>query len=144
MSRLLTFGRSAEERLGRRPETFDFLGFKHVCGKDLKGRFALIRIPSTKSCRKFLHQVKAWLAAHPHWSKREQQTQLAVMLRGFYQYFSLPHSQPRLKWAWHQVHALWLKTLWQQSQRSKATWKALKGASWFRLPRPSAALHPTV
>jgi len=143
-TRLLVFGRFAEERLGRRPDTFDFLGFKHVCGKDRQGRFALIRIPSIKSCRKFLHQVRAWLATHIHRSKKEQQAQLTAMLRGFYQYFSLSHSQPKLKWVWHQVHVLWLWALRQQSQRSKATWTALKEASWFQLPRPSAALHPTV
>ena len=38
-------------RRGLRPETFEFLGFKHACGVDRRGRFALIRIPSTKSCR---------------------------------------------------------------------------------------------
>ncbi len=31
-----------------------FLGFKHVCGTDRRGRFAVIRVPSVKSCRKFL------------------------------------------------------------------------------------------
>jgi hypothetical protein len=35
-----------------RPETFEFLGFKHVSGTDRAGRFALIRIPSVKSCRR--------------------------------------------------------------------------------------------
>ena len=41
-----------------RPETFEFLGFKHVCGVDRAGRFALIRIPSVKSCRKFLGRTR--------------------------------------------------------------------------------------
>src|SRR5262249_31970112 len=47
-TRLLLFGRFAAERcarVGRRPETFEFLGFKHVCGTDRGGRFALIRLP---------------------------------------------------------------------------------------------------
>jgi hypothetical protein len=60
-TRLLLFGRFAAAMLGRhglRPETFEFLGFKHVCGVDRNGRFALIRIPSTKSCRKFLARVR--------------------------------------------------------------------------------------
>jgi hypothetical protein len=30
---------------GQRPETLEFLGFRHVCGADRVGRFALIRIP---------------------------------------------------------------------------------------------------
>jgi hypothetical protein len=51
----LLFGRFAaveRRKHGQRPETFEFLGFKHVCGEDRAGRFALIRIPCTKSCRK--------------------------------------------------------------------------------------------
>ena len=65
-TRLLLFGRfAAVERgkHGQRPETFEFLGFKHVCGVDRSGRFALIRIPSTKSCRKFLARTREWLLA---------------------------------------------------------------------------------
>jgi group II intron reverse transcriptase/maturase len=91
-TRLLLFGRFAAAMRGRRglrPETFEFLGFKHVCGVDRRGRFALIRIPSTKSCRKFLARTREWLLAHRHWKRREQQHHLMVMLRGFYQYFAL-------------------------------------------------------
>jgi group II intron reverse transcriptase/maturase len=69
-TRLLLFGRFAAAMRGRRglrPETFEFLGFKHVCGVDRRGRFALIRIPSTKSCRKFLARTREWLLAHRHW-----------------------------------------------------------------------------
>ena len=44
-TRLIEFGRHAaanRERNGRgKPETFDFLGFTHVCGKTRKGRFAV-------------------------------------------------------------------------------------------------------
>jgi hypothetical protein len=50
--------------------------------RDRSGRFALIRIPSTKSCRKFLARTREWLLEHPHWN-REQQQHLTVMLRSF-------------------------------------------------------------
>jgi uncharacterized protein YuzE len=32
----------------RKPETFDFLGFTHICGKTRKGRFALRRLTVKK------------------------------------------------------------------------------------------------
>jgi hypothetical protein len=51
-TRLLLFGRFAaatRRKHGQKPETFEFLGFKHVCGVDRVGRFAVIRLPSTKS-----------------------------------------------------------------------------------------------
>ena len=84
-TRRILFGRFADLTCQRhglgRPETFEFLGFKHVCGVDRKGRFALIRIPSAKSCRKFLARTREWIFQHRHWRKWEQQEHLTKMLR---------------------------------------------------------------
>src|SRR5688572_298784 len=61
-TRLIEFGRHAAEnrkRNGRgKPETFDFLGFTHVCGKSRKGRFALVRLTMRKRLRAKLREVK--------------------------------------------------------------------------------------
>ncbi len=81
-ARLLLFGRFAAQRraqFGQRPQSFEFLGFKHVCGVDRGGRFAVIRLPSTKSCRKFLARVHEWLVGHMHWRRRDQQAHLRTM-----------------------------------------------------------------
>ena len=69
-TRMVLFGRFARERAASyvgKPGTFEFLGFKHVCGVDAKGKFAVIRIPSEKSCRKFLDSTYAWLQQPRHW-----------------------------------------------------------------------------
>jgi RNA-directed DNA polymerase len=105
-TRLLRFGRYATERCakdGRRPETFEFLGFKHVCGTDRKGKFALIRLPSVKSCRKFLARTREWLHRYMHWKIRKQRQQLTVLLRGFYQYFALHHCERKLAWIRNEI-----------------------------------------
>jgi hypothetical protein len=51
-TRLIEFGRFARENRRRRgqgkPETFDFLGFTHCCGKTRKGKFMVLRITSAK------------------------------------------------------------------------------------------------
>lgn len=148
-TRLLLFGRFAAERRvmngQSRPETFEFLGFKHVCGKDRGGRFALIRLPSVKSCRKFLAHVHEWLVRHLHWKRRDQQSHLRSMLRGFYQYFSLHHCLKKLSWIHHEVQMQWRRTLRQQSQRHKLHWSYLASREWFKLPLPpKGALHPMV
>lgn len=148
-TRLLLFGRFAAERRvmngQSRPETFEFLGFKHVCGKDRGGRFALIRLPSVKSCRKFLARVHEWLVRHLHWKRRDQQSHLRSMLRGFYQYFSLHHCLKKLSWIHHEVQMQWRRTLRQQSQRHKLHWSYLASREWFKLPLPpKGALHPMV
>jgi RNA-directed DNA polymerase len=46
----LAAGRRAARGLGK-PETFDFLGFTHICGKTRGGRFWLRRITISKRMR---------------------------------------------------------------------------------------------
>lgn len=145
-TRLIIFGRFAKERrmeFGEKPETFDFLGFKHVCGTDNKGRFALVRIPTIKSCRKFLDRVHTWLKGHMHWKRRDQQKQLTKMLNGFYQYFALYHCNPKLDWILQEVKRQWARSLRRRSQRHRMFWSYLKSREWFKLPY-AKTLHPTV
>jgi group II intron reverse transcriptase/maturase len=145
-TRLLLFGRFAAAMRGRRglrPETFEFLGFKHVCGVDRRGRFALIRIPSTKSCRKFLARTREWLLAHRHWKRREQQHYLTVMLRGFYQYFALHHCERKLSWIRYEILRQWKHALQRRGQRRRLSWERLGNCSWFELPF-ALNMHPTV
>lgn len=145
-TRRLLFGRFARERLapaGKKPETFVFLGFKHVCGVDRLGRFAVVRIPGQKSCRRFLDRVRDWLKEHMHWKVRDQQRRLSQMLQGFYQYFSLPHCGPKLYWVYTEVQRNWRRTLQRRSQRSRTHWSYLAKQEWFRLPTP-VSLHATV
>jgi RNA-directed DNA polymerase len=136
-TRLLLFGRFATERKAQyseKPETFEFLGFTHVCGTDRRGTFAVIRIPAQKSCRKFLARTKKWLAEHRHWKRRDQQRQLTMMLRGFYQYFALPHCKPKLDVVRHEVQLQWVRVLRRRSQRHRLYWCYLLSRSWFELP----------
>ena len=70
-TRLIEFGRFAAERRRARglskPESFDFLGFTHICGKQRKtGRFALKRITIKKRLRAKLRTVKAELTRRRH------------------------------------------------------------------------------
>ena len=124
-------------------ETFEFLGFKHVCGVDQKGALALIRIPSTKSCRKFLARTREWLLAHRHWKRREQQHYLTVMLRGFYQYFALHHCERKLSWIRYEILRQWKHALQRRGQRRRLSWERLGNCSWFELPF-ARNMHPTV
>jgi group II intron reverse transcriptase/maturase len=147
-TRLLLFGRFAAERraiYGQRPDTFEFLGFKHVCGTDRGGSFAVIRLPSVKSCRKFLARTHEWLVQHLHWPRRAQQRHLRTMLQGFYQYFRLHHCQEKLDWIRREVQLQWRRTLRQQSQRHRLFWSYLASREWFKLPLPPRrSLHPMV
>jgi RNA-directed DNA polymerase len=145
-TRILRFGRFAREetaRYGSKPETFEFLGFKHVSGTDKNGKTAIVRLPSAKSCRKFLDRTHEWLKRHMHWKRRDQQRHLTSMLRGFYQYFALSHCMPKLYWMFGEVRRQWRRSLRRRSQRHRLFWSYLESRSWFELPRPKL-LHPTV
>lgn len=146
-TRLMRFGRFVRPDLaktGDKPETFDFLGFKHVCGIDRGGKFALVRIPGVKSCRKFLAKTKEWLKGHMHWKRRDQQRQLISMLCGFYQYFGLHHCKPKLDNIRWEVQQQWIHTLRRRSQRHRMYWSYLKSRSWFELPYAVSTRHATV
>jgi group II intron reverse transcriptase/maturase len=143
-TRMLLFGRFARERAdayGSRPGTFEFLGFKHVCGVDANGKFAVVRIPSEKSCRKFLESTYEWLKRHRHWRRRDQQRHLAAKLKGFYQYFALNRCVAKLERVKYHVEKQWRHAIKRQSQRSYVYWSYLRSRTWFVLPTPKV-LHP--
>ena len=119
------------------------LGFTHVCGTDRRGTFAVIRLPSQKSRRKFLARTKEWLSRHRHWKRRDQQRQLTTMLRGFYQYFGLHHCQPKLDDIRREVQLQWIRVLRRRSQRHRLYWCYLLSRSWFELPYAETR-HATV
>jgi len=142
-TRMVLFGRFARESAashGFKPGTFEFLGFKHVCGVDTKGKFAVVRIPSEKSCRKFLDSTYEWLKRHRHWRRRDQQRYLASKLKGFYQYFALNRCGPKLERVKHHVEKQWRHAIKRQSQRHHVFWSYLRSRSWFVLPQPKV-LH---
>jgi len=146
-TRVMRFGRFVRSDLaktGAKPDTFDFLGFKHVCGTDRDGKFALIRVPCEKSRRKFLAKTKEWLKRHMHWKRQDQQRQLTMMLRGFYQYFGLYHCKPKLDGIRREVERQWARTLRRRSQRHRLYWCYLKSQPWFVLPYADSTLHRTV
>ena len=145
-TRMMRFGRFSKEwndKDGFKQSSFEFLGFKHVCGIDAKGSFNVIRIPSEKSCHKFLQSTKKWLKFHMHWLRRDQQKQLTMMLKGFYQYFALHRCVPKLKRVKHHVLKQWRHVIKRRSQRHTVFWSYLNSRDWFQLPEPQV-LHAQV
>ena len=70
-TRLIEFGRHAarnrKQRGERKPESFDFLGFTHLCGKMRKqGRFKVLRKTASKRMRAKLRQIKQLLLVRKH------------------------------------------------------------------------------
>src|SRR5579863_7907851 len=93
-TRLIEFGRFATERRARRgdgkPETFDFLGFTHICSNKGNGGFQLMRKTQRKRRSNFIHRIGKELGQRRHEPVDVQGRWLGSVLRGYYAYFSVP------------------------------------------------------
>lgn len=69
-TRLVEFGQHAARCRARRgrgkPDTFDFLGFTHLCGRSRTGRFWLRRITIAKRMRAKLRELNDQLKRRRH------------------------------------------------------------------------------
>jgi hypothetical protein len=69
-TRLIQFGRFAAQNRAQhgfgKPDTFDFLGFTHICGKGRSGQFWLRRITIKKRMRAKLHEINDQLTLRRH------------------------------------------------------------------------------
>jgi group II intron reverse transcriptase/maturase len=140
-TRLIEFGRFARDHRRRRgqgkPQTFDFLGFTHCCGKTRKGRFIVLRLTSAKRLRAKLQAVKHELARRVHHPIAKQGQYLRAVVAGHVRYFGVPCNGARLRTWRHQVARLWHRTLCRRSQRRGLTWRRMSGliAQWLPNPR---------
>ncbi|VCX09841.1 hypothetical protein BANRA_05637 [Klebsiella pneumoniae] len=90
----MEFGRFAAENRAIRgkgkPETFNFLGFTHISGKDRNGRFMLIRKTRRDRMTATLKAIKDGLRRRWHYSIPEQGKWLRRVVQGYLNYHSVP------------------------------------------------------
>jgi group II intron reverse transcriptase/maturase len=137
-TKLIRFGRFAEreaQRSGKKPETFDFLGFTHYCGKSRSGYFKVKRRTSEKKFRAKLREVKEWLRQERSRQKKGQLLQRAKLkLVGHLNYYAITDNARRCDAFRIQMMKLLFKWLNRQSQRRSYNWAqfidALKWVGW--------------
>jgi RNA-directed DNA polymerase len=144
-TRLIEFGRYAAERrqargLGK-PETFEFLGFTHICGKDKGGRFMLRRITVSKHRRAKQREVKEELMRRRHRPIPEQGRWLASVVRGHLAYYAVPGNRAAVSAFRTQATRDWCRALRRRSQRSRLNWKRMDRIATRWLP-PVTITHP--
>ena len=144
-TRLIEFGRFAAQTreangLGK-PETFEFLGFTHICAKSRAGRFKLKRVTSKKRMRAKLHEVKAELRRRMHHPIPEQGAWLARVVRGHLAYYAVPDNSEALRAFANAVIRYWLQTLRRRSQRHRMNRDRIHRLASRWLPQPRI-LHP--
>ncbi len=124
-----------------KPETFDFPGFTHICGKGRSGQFWLRRITIKKRMRAKLHEVNDLFKRRRHLPIPEQGQWLASVLRGHYTYFAVPGNLRAISTFRTQITRHRLKALRRRSQRPRLSWERMDSLASRWLP-PARMLHP--
>jgi RNA-directed DNA polymerase len=144
-TRLIEFGRRAavdrDKRGLGKPDTFDFLGFTHICGRSRAGRFQLRRRSRRDRMRAKLREIRDALWQHRHAPLDEQGSWLRQVVGGYLAYHAVPTNSTALSEfrgivTWH-----WLRALRRRGQRDKTNWAVINRLADRWIPR-NRILHP--
>ena len=146
-TRLIEFGRfAAANRAARgegKPETFEFLGFTHVCARRRSdGGFTVLRKTIGRRLRRKAKEVREMLMRHRHKPVPEQGRWLRSVVQGFFNYHAVPGNGRALDGFRTQINRAWLRALRRRSQKGqKLNWHRMKRliATWIP---PAKVLHP--
>ena len=145
-TRLIEFGRFAAERRQarglRKPETFEFLGFTHICAKDRHGRFKLRRVTSKKKMRAKL-QIGQDRDAPGGCITRSPNRDAGspASCKGTTTTTRCPTTSRRMRGFRERVIRHWRQALPRRSQKGRITWERIRRLADRWLPQPRI-LHP--
>lgn len=129
-TRLIEFGRYAAGDRKRRgegkPETFDFLGFTHSCGRGRQGGFTVVRQTMEERLRAKLKAVKTELRLRLHDAVPEVGQWLARVVDGHAQYYGVAGNSRALSRFRYLVVRLWWRSLCRRSDKGHVPWERMK------------------
>jgi len=145
-TKLIEFGRFAAERCRKRgerkPATFTFLGFTHICSVNRSdGKYKILRLTDKKRMCATLKRLKRVLTAKMHEAVEDVGKWLGSVLRGYYNYFAVPDNVCRLMSFRFALAGIWHWVLCRRSQRGRITWDDFRKRVLPMLPIPEQ-LHP--
>ncbi len=144
-TRRIEFGRYAELNRKRRgegkPETFDFLGFTHISGKNRKGYFTVKRQTIGQRLRKKRQELQQQLRQRRHDAIARTGKWLRSVAQGYFNYYAVPGNLDSLLAFRARLTRLWRTQLRQRRQRHGLNWDRLHrlAVRWLPVPR---VLHP--
>jgi group II intron reverse transcriptase/maturase len=144
-TRVVEFGRFAEQNRRQwgegKPETFNFLGFTHICARTRKGHFTVLRQTIRQRQQAKLRVLKEELQRRLHTPMGEQGAYLRAVLAGHFRYYGVPMNGPALSSFYSGVGRLWWRILRRRSQKHHLPWRRMRRhiQRWF----PSVRIcHP--
>jgi RNA-directed DNA polymerase len=145
-TRLIEFGRFAAERRKKRgegkPETFNFLGFTHICGTNHRtGKYTIHRKTIGKRMAAKLKEIRAQLRKRMHERVPGTVKWLQQVVTGYFQYHAIPGNLARMRAFRSDVLWSWLQALRRRSQRHRMSWERFKACLDPLLP-PVQIMQP--
>jgi group II intron reverse transcriptase/maturase len=140
-TRLIEFGPWAAENRRRKgqdkPQTFEFLGFTHICGKKRSnGYFTVYRQSMRKRRQAKLAEVKTDLRRRICRPVPEVGNWLTTVLTGHYRYYGVPMNAKALWLFRDRLGWLWRRTLSRRSQKGRLPWQRMARLIDRYLPKP--------
>jgi len=155
-TRLIEFGRfAAANRAARgegKPETFDFLGFTHICATTRKrNRFTVRRKTIAKRLRAKIKAVRIEFMRQRHNPIPVQGKWVRSVVQGHFNYYAVPGNKQSIDAFRTEIIKGWLYALRRRSQKARSlTWERIKRLvkTWvptakIRHPYPNLRLRVT-
>ena len=144
-TRLIRFGRfsalNRKERGEGKPETFNFLGFTHICGQSRAGHFQVRRKSRRDRVKARLLAVGEGLRRRLHMTVDEQGDWSRRVVGGWFAYHGVPTNFETLSAFRYHVTQLWMRTLRRRGQKDRTSWRRMDALVERWLPRPRVT-HP--
>jgi group II intron reverse transcriptase/maturase len=146
-TRLLEFGRFAEANRAKRgegkPETFEFLGFTHICAKRRSdGGYTVQRKTIGRRLRQKAKEVGETLMRQRHQPVAQVGRWLKSVVQGFFNYHAVPGNRRSMNAFRTLINRSWLRALRRRSQKGTSlNWQRMQKliATWIP---PARVLHP--
>ena len=142
-TRLIRFERPPkEQRMGKGPGTFDFLGFTWYWHRARKGGWTFACKTRRARLRRAIQAVYSWCRSHRHEKVPEQHAALVRRIRGHMNYFGVSGNVRALTTLVHHSERAWFKWLLRRSQKTRLTWERFKELlKAYPLPRPRVCVN---
>jgi RNA-directed DNA polymerase len=142
-TRLIAFGRfakgEAKKQGKKKPDTFDFLEFTHICARSRQGKFTVHVKTIDKRLRRGLKSIADWCKRYRHSPVDEQQLTLNAKLRGHYQYYGRRTNYASIRRFYREVCGIWRKWLNRRTRGKPLTWE-----KFYEVLRQNPLLTPEV
>jgi hypothetical protein len=145
-TRLIEFGPHAianrQQRGQGKPETFDFLGFTHICERHRKtGYFTVRRKTARKRMVAKLKAIQQQLRLRRHAPIAQTGQWLRSVVQGYFNYHAVPGNMRTLGTFRRRVLRLWRRQLRLRSQKTRMNWQRF-GMLIHRWIPTQRLLHP--